>query len=64
LGVSYAEADSVLYYYVDKHLDPDVIVKTKGLAQDVVMKVVGLVQKSEFKRRLPLVASIPEEIKY
>lgn len=64
LGVSYAEADLVLYYYVDKHLDPDVIVKTKGLAQDVVMRVVDLVRKSEFKRRPPLVASIPDEIKY
>jgi len=64
LAITYAEADSVLYYYLDKKQDPETIAKTRGLSFDTVRKVVNLVQKSEFKRRLPLIASIPDEIKY
>ncbi|HPP12902.1 MAG TPA: NAD+ synthase, partial [bacterium] len=64
LGFSYAEIDQVLHAYVDRKLSPEEIVRNLGLKETLVKRVAELVRKSEFKRRLPLVANIPQEIKY
>ncbi|HDN97711.1 MAG: NAD(+) synthetase [Candidatus Omnitrophota bacterium] len=64
LGLSYDEIDRVLFYYIDRQMNPEDIVKTKGISEDVVKKVVNFVKKSEFKRRLGAIAKIPDEVKY
>ncbi len=64
LGLSYTEIDAVLQAYVDRKIPPEEIVRTTGLKEEVVRRIVEIVKKTEFKRRLPLVALIPSEIKY
>ena len=64
LGITYQEIDQVLYYYIDKQMNPEDIVKTKGISEEIVKKVINLVKKNEFKRRPAAIARIPDEIKY
>jgi NAD+ synthase (glutamine-hydrolysing) len=46
----YAELDPILESYVEDHLSPEEIV-AKGYDADVVERVVGLVNRAEYKRR-------------
>lgn len=54
LGFTYKDADKVLYYYFDKKLPADQIV-TKGIAKEIVVKVLERVAKNDFKHRLPYI---------
>lgn len=65
LGFTYQQADIVLYYYIEKNMKPEEIVnQVKGIDREIVFKVIERVKKTEFKRRQPLIAKIPNEVKY
>jgi NAD+ synthase len=64
LGFTYAAADEILYYYIDKKIKPEDIIKSKGIDEKTVRKVIDKVKKSEFKRTPPITLKIPDEIKY
>lgn len=53
-GFSYKEADEVLYYYFDKKLSVDKIVK-RDLEKATIEKVLQFAQKNNFKHNLPYV---------
>lgn len=65
LGFNYKEADVILYYYIEKNMAPDEIVNhVKEINKDIIYKVIERVKKTEFKRKPPKIAKIPEEVKY
>ncbi|MCM8772807.1 MAG: NAD+ synthase [Candidatus Omnitrophica bacterium] len=65
LGFTYKECDIVLHYYVEKNMSPEEIVnQVKEIDRDKIYKIIEQVKKTEFKRRPPRIARIPEEIKY
>ena len=57
LGLSYAEADSILYHLFELRLPPDEVVR-RGYAEERVRRVTQLVQRSQYKRCLPPIARI------
>jgi len=57
LGFSYAEVDRLLYAMVDQRYARDELLQA-GFAADFVDKVARRVQRSQFKRRLPVIAKI------
>lgn len=59
LGVTYAEADRILYRLVDLELSAHQVV-AEGFAEATVRRVVDLMQRSEFKRRLPVAPDLPQ----
>jgi len=64
LGLSYEHADVVLHCLLDRRLPPDRIARESGLPQSVVDLVVAKVAASEFKRSLPVIAEVPDSVKY
>jgi len=57
LGLMYARLDSLLYHVVDERRTEQELISL-GFEQELVDKVKGLIQKSQFKRRLPLIAKV------
>ncbi len=57
LGFEYREVDRLLYLMVDGRWETDELVAA-GFAPAFVERVVGLVQRSQFKRRLPVIAKV------
>ena len=55
--MSYEKVDAVLYELVDRRLTPKELVD-KGFEKDIVDRIVALVKKSEFKRKLPPIAKV------
>jgi NAD+ synthase len=65
LGFTYKQADIVLYYYIEKNMSPDEIAnQVKEVNKEIIYRIVEKVKKTEFKRKPPKIAKIPEEIKY
>lgn len=65
LGFSYKECDIILYYYVEKNLSPEEIAnQVKEISKETIYKVIERVKKTEFKRKPPKIAKIPDEVKY
>ena len=58
------EIDLILHYHIDKGLDEDEIIKTKGMDAEKVKEIVQKVKSTEFMRKLPPVGKIPDEVKY
>lgn len=56
-GFSYKAVDNLLNLMVDKKQNTTVLMET-GFKHEFIQKVENMIQKSEYKRRLPLVASI------
>lgn len=56
IGLRYKNIDQILFYLYEKNLSPQEVIN-KGFNQEDVDKIINIVQKSEFKRRLPLSAS-------
>ncbi|HSW88571.1 MAG TPA: NAD+ synthase [Candidatus Saccharimonadales bacterium] len=54
LGFSYQQADEVLRYFIDEKLSKEEII-TKGIAENIVEKVLQRVKANEFKHHLPFV---------
>jgi NAD+ synthase len=57
LGFSYADADRLLYYMVDEWRD-DAALAEMGFDAQLVQRVRTIVQRTQFKRRLPLIAKV------
>jgi NAD+ synthase len=57
LGLSYNELDAILYALVDERRSPAEAARA-GFPARSVRKIVGLIEKSEFKRKLPPIAKI------
>lgn len=65
LGFTYQQADAILFYYIEKNMKPEEIAnQLKGIKKEIIFKVIEKVRKTEFKRKTPLIAKIPDEIKY
>ena len=58
IGVTYDEVDAILHRLIDEGITSLTVLEQKGLNQDQVRRVVRLVNRNSFKRRLPLVASL------
>lgn len=56
-GFSYKRADHLLYYMVDERRSVEEL-KKMGFEDAFVRKVRGMIMKSQFKRRLPLIAKV------
>ncbi len=59
LGLTYEEVDSVLHYLIDHRYDRAEILE-KGFAAEVVDGILRLIQRSQYKRRLPLIAKVSQ----
>jgi NAD+ synthase len=57
LGATYDEIDRILALLVDARVSPGTIV-AKGFRRELVMHLRKLVTRSQFKRRLPLIAKV------
>jgi NAD+ synthase len=53
LGLSYVDADRVLYWTIDRGLSPQDTVAKTGLPEDKVARVVARYNSSAFKREIP-----------
>ncbi len=58
MGFSYAEADAVLYLLVDERHTVEEAAALSGLARDRVLRILGRVEASQFKRRLPVIPKL------
>jgi NAD+ synthase len=57
LGVTYDEVDRILALFVDARVSVGTIV-AKGFPRETVLRVRRLIMRSQFKRRLPLIAKV------
>lgn len=57
MGFTYASVDSLLYHYVDERRTDQELVQL-GFEEEFILKVKSLVEKNQFKRRLPLIAKV------
>ncbi len=57
LGVTYDEVDRILALFVDARVSLRTIV-AKGFPRETVLRVRRLIMRSQFKRRLPLIAKV------
>jgi len=57
LGVTYDEVDRILALLVDARVIPGTIV-AKGFRRETVLRVQKLITRSQFKRRMPLIAKV------
>jgi NAD+ synthase len=57
LGVSYSRLDLLLYHLVDERRNDEELQKL-GFEREIVDRVKTMIQKNQFKRRLPLIAKI------
>jgi len=57
LGFKYTDADKILYLIYDKDKSVNEVVKT-GFSRDLVMKIINMVEKYQFKRRGTITAKI------
>jgi len=57
LGFSYAEADAILHRLVDWRASPEQVI-AEGFAEATVRKIVRAVARTQFKRRLPMIAKL------
>ncbi len=59
LGFSYELADSIMYLLIDKMYKPEVL-ESLGYDIKIVNKIYGMIKKSQYKRRTPLIAKVSE----
>jgi NAD+ synthase len=57
LGYSYAEMDLLLYYLVDRRYSESMLSEI-GFSSDMIQNVQTRIQKSQFKRRPPIIAKL------
>lgn len=57
IGLSYEELDQILYQLVDQRRSADEVVKA-GFDQAKVKRIIEMIKKSEFKRKMPPIAKI------
>ncbi len=59
LGFTYKLADEIMFLLIDKMYKPEVVI-SMGYAPDVIEKIYNKIKKSQFKRRLPLIAKVSQ----
>jgi NAD+ synthase len=59
LGLAYDKIDQILFHIVDKRKSKKAVLSL-GFSEPEVNKVIGLIKKSEFKRKLPPIVKISE----
>ncbi|MCC7495541.1 MAG: NAD+ synthase [Fimbriimonadaceae bacterium] len=59
IGYSYAAIDSVFIHLVERRLPPEKVIAL-GFEEHFVQRVMRMVQRSQFKRRLPVIAKVSE----
>ncbi len=59
LGFAYADLDRLLYYMIDRGYDTKKLHEI-GFSDDFIEQVQKRIQATEFKRRMPLVARLPD----
>jgi NAD+ synthase len=57
LGITYEEADEILYNLVEKRLSPSLLVEM-GYDGEKINKIIGLIKRNQFKRTLPVIAKL------
>jgi NAD+ synthase len=60
MGLSYAEADAILYLLVDERRTTEEAAAASGLPIERIRKVLRMVESSQFKRRLPVIAKLSQ----
>ena len=59
LGFTYETADAIMYLLIDKMYKPEVVVSL-GYDENIVNKIYDKIKKSQYKRRMPLIAKVSE----
>ncbi len=59
LGLTYEEVDAVLHYLIDHRYDRQEILEV-GFGAEIVDGILRLIQRSQYKRRLPLIAKVSQ----
>ncbi len=59
IGLSYRELDKILVGYVDLRLRKEELVEA-GFKEELVEKVLSMVQKSQYKRKMPIICKISQ----
>ncbi len=59
LGFTYEIADDIMYLLIDKMYKPEVVVSL-GYDENLVDKIYDKIKKSQYKRRMPLIAKVSE----
>jgi NAD+ synthase len=57
LGFSYREVDRLLYLMIDERFEDEDLARA-GFTAEFVARIRGMVQRSQFKRRLPVIAKV------
>lgn len=57
LGLTYAEADTILFRLVDQRQSKQEVIR-QGFKRETVERIINLIKKSEFKRKMPLIPKI------
>jgi len=57
IGLTYEELDRILYLLVDRRQKPEEVIRA-GFERKKVSRIVEMIKKSEFKRRMPPIAKI------
>jgi len=56
-GFSYEMADNILYQLVERHLRKDEVIAL-GYPEEVVVKIITMIKRNQYKRTLPIIAKI------
>ncbi len=59
IGLSYRELDKILVGYVDLRLRKEELIEI-GFKKEIVEKVLNMVQKSQYKRKMPIICKISQ----
>jgi NAD+ synthase len=57
LGITYREADELLFYMIDLRERDDALLK-RGFSAERIQKIRDIVRRTQYKRRLPLIAKL------
>jgi len=57
MGLTYAEADKILYLLVDRRMTPEEVAE-EGYPSSLVQKICAMVKRNQFKRQLPVIAKL------
>jgi NAD+ synthase len=59
LGFTYKTADDIMYLLIDKMYKPEVVISL-GFEENIVNNIYKRIKKSQYKRRMPLIAKVSE----
>jgi NH(3)-dependent NAD(+) synthetase (EC 6.3.1.5) len=59
LGFTYKTADDIMYLLIDKMYKPEVVISL-GFEENIVNNIYERIKKSQYKRRMPLIAKVSE----